>query len=467
MVMVTRKEIRITGGDYAKLRDHVLKHATREEAALLVAGCSTTDDAVILTVRDVILVPDGGFQTKEGLFLQIDPEFLAPVIKRCRHEPASLIMVHSHPFSHEGVAFSGIDDRGEEDLVPRLQARAPGRPHATMVFGRASVAARVWLPGADSSVAVDRIVVVGEREDIITPSNAPPPETARVDTTYGRQRLVLGDDAQQRLRNARVAVVGAGGLGSQVAVHLIHAGVRTLYVVDDDTLEESNRPRVLASQPGDVRDDLAKVDIVARYAAAVNPDVQVIPIRGSIEDAEVQRRLRDSEVFICCTDNLASRAALNRLAYQYLVPIVDIGMDVQLEGRAPGAVKNAAGRVMYVHPEGPCLECLQIVSHEALQREAGARPCADDEDKGIPPAPSAVFLNGTVAALAVTRWISTFSSIGRERVPRTFEMYLPTRGTVRSMAIGDLKPCGNCSDIRGFADDAPLPGAIAPPPAQD
>lgn len=447
--------LRIARSHYEELRHHLFSSHPREEAAILIAGECAVGDRTILLVREVIPVPNDGFQTKEGLFMQVAPEFLATILKRCRLEHASFILAHSHPFSTSRVGFSGIDDGGEAALVPRLNERLEGRTHGFLVFGHDSVAARAWGPGEATNRPMTHIDVVGERVERVVPSNAPTPAQRTIERMHARQTLVVGERTQRRLYESTVVVVGAGGLGTHVCVQLIHMGVRRLIVVDDDVLEETNRGRVIASRSDDV-DATAKVEILRRYAAEVGSAVEIVPVARSILEVEAQAMLREAEVVMCCTDNVASRQVVNRVAYQYLLPVIDMGMDVQLDGNV--LPRAAAGRVMLLHPDGPCLECMGIVTGEALDREAGARPCSEDAQDGAGAAPSCIFLNGVVGSLAVARLVDVLGGWQHDRPSERYEMFLPLTGAIRSYAMTPSAKCTLCKELRGFADDLALPG---------
>ncbi|MGH8245543.1 MAG: HesA/MoeB/ThiF family protein, partial [Gammaproteobacteria bacterium] len=237
-----------------------------------------------------------------------------------------------------------------------------------------------------------------------------------------------------------------------------HAGVGRLTIIDDDIAEEANRSRVISMTPQDVAQRTPKVEILMRYGQLVNPAIRIDAIKDSVEDVDVQRLVREADFIFGCTDNIASRVPLNRLVYQYLIPMLDMGMDLQRKER-PGAIRAAAGRVMLVQPDGPCLECMGIITGEALSREGGRRPCKD-EGGGDPEnhAASAIFLNGVVASLAVTRWVDTLGAFQRDRKPGLYEMFLPLHGTMKFYAMEPEAKCTLCKELRGFADGLALPG---------
>ncbi|MEE8167537.1 MAG: ThiF family adenylyltransferase [Candidatus Hydrothermarchaeales archaeon] len=451
--------------DYRKLKEHLLSGGNREEAALLLAGVSRMDQRTVLTVREVIPVPTSGYQTKGGLFLQVDPEFMAPLIKRCRYENASFILTHSHPFSGHSVGFSSVDDEGEEILVPKLKARIPGRPHGFLVFGQDSIAGRMWLSEKENSDSIDIIRVIGERIKIFNTTNSKV-EMNGGDVSereaYHRQILVISPRAQKILEKITIGVVGTGGVGSQVFVQMVHLGVGKIIAIDDEVLEKSNRSRVLASKPEDVKQEVPKVEIMKRYADATNPSVLVDAIMSPIEFNSVAMKLREADVIFCCTDNVRSRVVLNRLSFQYLIPLIDMGVDIQFDH---GKIHAAAGRVMLIQPDGPCLECMGIITGEAIDRESNRNPTLPrgsyvtmlgEGEKGHH-APAVVSFNGVVASLSVTRLLDMVSGIQDRRRPRTYEMFLIQSGEVRPYSMEPFVKCTMCKEVKGYADDISLP----------
>jgi len=450
-------ELRISKKDFDFLKNHLLEKGENEEAALLLVGVCKIPRKLILTVREVIPVPNSGYQTKGSVFLQVDPEFLAPVIKRSRYENASIIIAHSHPFSYTRVGFSGIDDSGEEVLIPKLRQRVPDRPHGALVFGTHSINGRVWVNGENFSRSIDIIRIVGERVEFI-PTNGRELENTTFKEMHHRQILALGGECQKIIQKMIVGIVGVGGIGSQVFVQLVHLGVKRLIIIDDELLEESNRSRVIGSRPEDVN-QLSKVGIMKRYASDANPDVEVYPVEGPIEHNSVVMNLREANVVFCCTDNVKSRVVVNRLAYQYLTPLIDTGVEIQL-GRQARKIRTAAGRVMLIHPDGPCLECMGIISGEALERE-NAQKLGTRRGTyitgGQHHAPAVVSLNGVIASLAVTHFIDIITGLERDRKPNSYRMYRILNGSVQGYLMEPAVKCTLCREVRGYADDLSLP----------
>ena len=130
----------------------------------------------------------------------------------------------------------------------------------------------------------------------------------------------LGVDGQRRLRNARVLVVGAGGLGAPVLQYLAAAGVGTLGIVDDDTVEVSNLQRQVIHRTADV--GRAKVDSARDAVGALDPDIRVVVHRTRLTSENVDDILRSYDVVVDGTDNFPTRYLVNDACVRLGLPEV-------------------------------------------------------------------------------------------------------------------------------------------------
>lgn len=191
-------------------------------------------------------------------------------------------------------------------------------------------------------------------------------EAGSIPAVYDRQVRAFGDDGQALLSRLRVAVVGAGGTGSAVCEQLIRLGVGTIVVIDDDTVNDdgSNVTRIWGSRMEDV--GMAKVDIVVRAGAAVGFGTEIVAIKGTINDEATARELRHCDVVFGCTDDNRGRVTLSRLAYRYLVPVIDMGVQID---SIDGQLRSIDGRITVVAPGTACLDCRGRIDWAALQSE--------------------------------------------------------------------------------------------------
>jgi molybdopterin/thiamine biosynthesis adenylyltransferase len=149
---------------------------------------------------------------------------------------------------------------------------------------------------------------------------------------YSRHILVdeLGIEAQQRFLDARAIVVGAGGLGSPAAIYLAAAGVGKLTLVDADTVDLTNLQRQILHVTASV--GRKKVESGREAIARLNPDVIVDAVDERVDDAWLDANVPGASVVLDCTDNFATRHAINRACVRHGVPLVS-GAALRFDGQ--------------------------------------------------------------------------------------------------------------------------------------
>ncbi len=165
---------------------------------------------------------------------------------------------------------------------------------------------------------------------------------------YSRHVLLddIGIEGQQRLLDSHALVIGAGGLGSPVALYLGTAGVGRLTLVDHDTVDLTNLQRQIAHNLSRVGQP--KADSARQTIAAINPDVQVRALRRRADATLLAAWVAEADVVLDCSDNFATRHAVNEACVRAGKPLVSgaaIGFDGQI------SVYDSRGG-------GPCYGCL-------------------------------------------------------------------------------------------------------------
>ena len=150
---------------------------------------------------------------------------------------------------------------------------------------------------------------------------------------YSRHILLneLGIEGQQQLLASHALILGAGGLGSPVALYLGSAGVGQVTVVDHDTVDATNLQRQIAHTLADVGQP--KAQSIQQAIASINLDVQVTVITERADDTLLAKLVHLADVVIDCTDNFATRHAINRACVKFGKPLVSgaaIGFDGQV-----------------------------------------------------------------------------------------------------------------------------------------
>ena len=198
----------------------------------------------------------------------------------------------------------------------------------------------------------------------------------------------LGPHSDRILDRLTVAIVGLGGGGSHIAQQLAHLGVRRFVLFDPDRIEESNLNRLVGGTLADVRGHEFKVQIAARVIRLVTPMAEVISVdRPWQEKADY---LRDCDIIFGCIDTFAGRDEIERVARRYLVPYIDIGLDVH----GTAGQYFISGQVALSMPGESCLHCMNVLRPDLLAEEAAQYGKAGGR-------PQVVWANGALASTAV------------------------------------------------------------------
>jgi len=166
---------------------------------------------------------------------------------------------------------------------------------------------------------------------------------------YSRHLLLneLGPDAQARFAAGRTLVVGMGGLGNPAAQFLAAAGVGRITLVDADRVDLTNLQRQVLFALDDV--GAPKVEAAARRLRAINPEPELRRVEERVDADALRTLVADADVVLDCTDNFATRHAINRACVEARVPLVS-GAAIRFDGQV--AVFDARD------PASPCYHCL-------------------------------------------------------------------------------------------------------------
>jgi molybdopterin/thiamine biosynthesis adenylyltransferase len=177
---------------------------------------------------------------------------------------------------------------------------------------------------------------------------------------YSRQILLpqLNFEGQQKLLAAHVVVIGAGGLGSPVAMYLAAAGVGHLSIADHDSVDLSNLQRQILHDSGAL--GRPKVDSARDRLAALNPDVRVTTLNHRVDAASLQQLAQQADVVVDASDNFATRFAVNAACIANRTPLVS-GAAVRMEGQLsvfdPRRDDSPCYRCLYREGEEPDATC--------------------------------------------------------------------------------------------------------------
>ena len=363
----------------------------------------------LLLARDLRSVPEEAYRRRTGNRLEITSAGFVGAFKSAAADCAIPIFVHTHPGARAGP--SEYDDV-VDDLLRSFAVSRGLRGYASLIVGglpqALQISGRLWLDDR-SAVAIGRLRVAGPRLRLLLAATV----AGETFAMFDRHVRAFGVDGQRLLAQMTIGVVGAGGTGSPTVEQLARLGVGTVVVFDDDTVSESNLTRIHASCSSDI--GVEKVEVVKRGAEGAGTGTTVVAIAERVTTADAVEMLSRCDVVFGCTDDHAGRLVLSRLAYQFLIPVIDCGVTIRADG---GAIHDVTGRVTYVAPGTPCLICRgQVDVLAAGQQMLPAEPRAALADEGYArdlddEAPAVVAFTTAVSALAVNELLARLFGYG-------------------------------------------------------
>ena len=259
---------------------------------------------------------------------------------------------------------------------------------------------------------------------------------------FERNYRAFGREGQCKISKLKVALIGCGGLGWQIAQQLIGVGVRTLLLIDSDILEITNLNRLPGASFSKVGSPKAMV--LSHLLKRMNPNAAVKYMIASVPDSRVMKRLKQYEVIMGGVDSERARSELNRFSVTHLKYYLDGGSGILLED---GNVKHAGGQVNVVIPGiSPCLACNHTLDWKMMLYESLDKAEQEIEVKrgyiqGVSePAPSVVSINGVVASTLVTEFIKLATGL---REPHYYT-YFDSMATDNLMFKVDVQKNDDC-----------------------
>jgi molybdopterin/thiamine biosynthesis adenylyltransferase/rhodanese-related sulfurtransferase len=254
--------------------------------------------------------------------------------------------------------------------------------------------------------------------------------TAEQRDRYSRHVLVpeVGLEGQLKLLDAKVLCLGAGGLGSPVALYLAAAGVGTLGIVDDDVVDLSNLQRQVIHTTAGV--GTPKVDSAEAAVKALNPDVDVVKYQTRLDASNIMEIIAGYDVIVDGVDNFPTRYLLNDASVRLDIPVVS------------AAILGFEGQLSVFSPHvGPCYRCLFPVPPPAEL----APSCGANGVLGVLP--------GTMGLLQATEVIKLITGSGEPLIGRLL-MYDALDATTTELKVRRDPDCPICSvDPASISDD--------------
>ena len=280
---------------------------------------------------------------------EIDPKDVRESLSRNGSAPVVVDVREQHEFEESHLPGAVHVPRGH--LESRIEGAAPDKSREVVLYcasgNRSALAAHTLqsLLGYENVESMTGGITLWKDRgyEVDVPRALTPEQRSR----YSRHLLIpeIGLEGQLKLLDAKVLLLGAGGLGSPIALYLAAAGVGTLGIVDDDDVDLSNLQRQVAHTTD--RIGASKVDSAEQSIRELNPDVDVVGYKTRLDASNIMEIVEGYDVIVDGVDNFPTRYLLNDASVRLRIPVVSasiLGFDGQLSVFKPY--------------DGPCYRCL-------------------------------------------------------------------------------------------------------------
>lgn len=355
-------------------------HAAERVGFLFASHVELPNDVILILCEKYMPVADENYMFDRNVGARINSAAIREAMQAVLE--AKFCCFHVHLHNHKGYPHpSGTDTKSLPAVISSFISVGQAQPHGIMILSADSF--YVDITWKDTSVSPTLISVVGYPMKFRYVKTV----SSKKHKIYDRQSF-LGHNAQFLFENVRVGIIGYGGGGSHIGQQLAHIGVKKVIVFDDDVVENTNMNRLIGASFSDIRKRTFKVNVAKRVFDKLlgKNELECIIARWQ-NRPEI---LQECDIIIGCVDSYTERQQLEAECRRYLIPYIDIGMDVYEHKSGP----YMSGQVILSMPGMCCMNCVGFLTDEKLSIEAGKYGKVGGR-------PQVVWPNGILASSAV------------------------------------------------------------------
>lgn len=413
-----RYTLTIQESHYNEIRELFTNSETNERVAFLICGRSfiendlwTGDIEERFLSKKVISLCDNEIISSSNAHVEWNTKTFISVLKEAEVKQYAVAVIHSHP--NKFREFSKVDDDSEPNLFKLAFNRNGGdRPHLSLIINDDGfIFGRAWDCELNKK-NLDMIRVLGTNYKFFYPNKY----NEFIPEIFHRQQLAFGKSLIQDLSSLRIAVIGCGATGSATAFLLARLGVGQLLLIDKDNVERTNLSRLHGSTAADADAGKPKAKMLYEQITNMGIGCKVRYYQDWVGAEQCRNAIKSCDIIFGCSDDHDGRLYINRIAYFYLIPVIDMALSIRVNDEvSPPEISVLDGRVTFVFPKAPCLLCREIIDidiaisenlqrnnpmgYERLKREAYVMG-----DRN--PSPAVVTFTTEVATLAVNEFIN-------------------------------------------------------------
>ena len=373
--------------DLRRLHDHAYERV----GFLFTKTKKLRTNTVIVIATKYMPVDDADYLQDKSVGAKINSTAIRKAMQYCFSNKTGCFHVHLH--DHIGKPGpSSTDKHGLPPIVDSFQNITNEEANGIIILSEDSHFIQLKISKEISFIFPQQISVIG----LPMLSTFSKVIKRHVEETYSRQSF-LGAHTQVLFENIKVGIVGYGGGGSHIGQQLAHLGVKNIKVFDYDKIERTNLNRLIGGWFSDIKNSHLKTIIAKRTINKILPTASVQEINTKWqENSDI---LQTCDIVFGCVDSYTEREQLEAECRRYLIPYIDIGMDVH---NIDDGVPAMSGQVILSMPGRPCMRCMGFITERKLALEAA-------KYGDIGGRPQVVWPNGVLASTAVGIFVDLLS----------------------------------------------------------
>ncbi|MES2649388.1 MAG: ThiF family adenylyltransferase [Bacteroidota bacterium] len=336
-------QLRLSGLHHELLKEHLLPADGKEAIAVALCGRYSSNDKIILTIHELILIPYNECYTRSSDLLVWPTQRVFPFFEKIGKYEYALLKIHSHPGGYS--EFSNTDDKSDFEFFDSTFGWAiNNKPHASAVMlPNGTIFGRFFFEDLHHQ-PINKILIAGD-EILIYDEN----KVITMDKFSARTIQTFGERTYSQLKKMTIGIVGCSGTGSPVIEQLVRLGVGNIVLVDPDIVEYKNLNRILNTTHKDAEAKRPKVEIIAEVINKIGLGTIVSSCEKNLyDDIKTLRQLIECDVIFGCMDSVDGRYLLNQLCAFYLIPYFDLGVKLEADGK--GGIEKICASVHYIQP---------------------------------------------------------------------------------------------------------------------
>jgi len=373
--------VAITQKTNAELYKHLIRKDGQEDLCFALYETGTGNERITGFIMYIIL-PDKEDRNVHGN-VSFNSCFFDKVIQIALKENKGVAFIHSHP-SIGWQDMSQDDINTEKMLAPRIKA-VTNKSLIGMTLGTdGSWSARFWNKTNPKQYKIDwceSVRIVGTKFSITYNNNLIPPPN--FNEKFARTISAWGENKQAIISRLKVGIIGIGSVGSQIAEALLRTGIQNITLIDFDIVKSKNLDRlhgVKIKNVGHLKSDTYSM-ILNDYKLYPNQNIKSVPY-SIVEEYGLNSAI-DCDLLFCCVDRPWPRFILNCIAYAYLIPVIDGGIDASYSKKSDN-LEQARWRTYTANPDRRCMKCMEQYTPEDVSLEQTGLLEDQNYIKGLP-----------------------------------------------------------------------------------